>query len=1638
MKPGPRFQFNVWPPRHEETTKWTGCAHSHTKWRDRPQTIMRELFGAAIMVMAFLSLALSTSDLIGQTAAPFILDPSKAITQYSHDVWQYDQGLPQSAIQALTQTPDGYIWIGFEEGLARFDGVQFTLFQKANTPAITYNNIFALTVARDSSLWFGTNGGGLIRLKAGKFAAFTTNEGLSNDIVRAIHEDQQGNLWIGTNGGLNCFKNGTFTVYATKEGLRNNVVQAIYQDRQSNLWVGTSGGGLACLKNGQFIHHTTAAGLASDIVTAIYEDKAGNLWVGTYGGLNRWRNGAFALYTTSDGLANNFVRTIYEDRAGSLWIGTNGGGLNRLYNERLETFATKDGLSNDFVRAICEDREGSLWIGTYGGGLNRLRDGKFTNYSTSHGLSNNMVWSIYEDKNSNLWLGTDRGLNRFKDGKITVYSTPEGVPAHVITALFEDRAGNLWIGTDGGGLVRKRDAAFTVFTTQRGLSNNFVRFIHEDKTGNLWVGTDAGLNHFEDGKFKVYTTTDGLSNNELTCAYEDRAGNIWIGTRTGGLNRFTDGKFTVYTVHDGLASDLVRCLYEDAEGNLWIGTNGGGLSRYKDGKFFSFTAKEGLFDDVMFQILEDSQGNFWMNSNRGIFRVNKHELNDFADGKIKSLTSVAYGKADGMKTNECNGGLGQPSTWETSDGKLWFSTIAGVAMIDPGHIKVNTLPPPVVIEQVTINRSPVSMEGKLQLSPESKNFEFHYAGLSFLAPQKVQFKYKLEGYDEEWVEAGTRRAAYYTNISPGDYTFRVIACNNDGVWNEAGASLAFHLKTFFYQTDLFYFLCLVALVVTGASAYRFRARQIRSRETQEALRQANEALETRVQERTTDLMRSNEALRQGEEQIRGLNEKLEQRVLERTAELSATNVVLEREIAERKRAQEYLQYRIELEQFVAAISTQFVNLSLAQIDDAINWALKKLGGLTGVDRSYIFQFHDDGNVMDNTHEWCAEGVEPQIQFLQGQEIAPFPWAAEKMARHEVLNITRVSELPPEAGAEQAMFQAQGIQSVMNIPMVYGEKLIGLIGFDAVRHERFWTDELVASLRIVGEIFANALERKRAERALRESEERLLQLAENINEVLWMESVDANRLIYVSPVYEKIWGRSRESLLAQPSAFIDYMHPDDRERFKTHLGKQRRGEISEMEYRIFLPDGSTRWIWDRGFPIRNGDGHVYRSAGISEDITERKLTEAALQKRTERTIHHQAALLELAKIDHTDLPAAQKRIIEVDAKTLNVERVSIWFFNQSRSEIVCEHLYNLSQGIYEAGLRLQAKDYPNYFQAVEDNHLIPANDARRDPRTCEFTEGYLEPFGITSMLDVAIWHQGKVVGIVCHEHIGQPREWSLEEQDFATSIADVMALSLEASKRKQAQNQLREYTEGLEKLVEKRTNEITELERQRAESEKLATTGRMAARIAHEINNPLAGIKNSFLLLKDAIPGTHPHYEYVGRIEREIDRIARIIRQMFDLYRQEQDEVRRFRADDAIHDVIALLEPSFREHSVKCEVDVEKAAVVVALPEGLLRQVLYNIIQNAIEASPAGGGVKVAATVTGNVMNISIADQGSGISEEARSRIFEPFFTTKSKLTTGGLGLGLSVSKSLVESMRGTLTFETQIGAGTIFRIMLPL
>jgi diguanylate cyclase (GGDEF)-like protein len=520
---------------------------------------------------------------------------------------------------------------------------------------------------------------------------------------------------------------------------------------------------------------------------------------------------------------------IRRDRAGNLWVGTSGGGLLRLQGDRIDALTKKEGLTGEIVMCVFEDREGSLWIGTDGDGLHRLKDGKVTTFSTQEGLSDNMLLPIFEDRQGTLWLGSyGGGLNAFRDGRFTPYTTKQGLSSDAVASLAGDRSGNLWIGTDGGGLNRLRDGHFTHYGTAEGLSNNRVISLVSDREDNLWVGTfGGGLNLMRDGKFVTYGVRDGLSSPSVFAMTEDRDGNLWIGTDGGGLNRLRDGRFTKLTTKDGLAHDVVYKIYEDAEGVLWIGTFEG-LSRWKDGRFTTYTTSSGLFDNKIFQILEDDDQNLWMSCNKGIFRVSKRELNDFADGKIRSIASVPFGKSDGMKSNECNG-TSQPAGWKTRDGALWFPTTGGAVRVDPRHLPTNPLPPPVSLEDIVIDKHHLPPSGSLRVPPGGGEIEIHYAALSLLDPDKVRFRYRLGGFDSAWVEPGSRRVAFYTNTPPGRYRFEVVACNNDGVWNEKGAAIDIYLEPHFYQTYWFYGLCALGIVLTGVAGHAYRVRTLTRR-----------------------------------------------------------------------------------------------------------------------------------------------------------------------------------------------------------------------------------------------------------------------------------------------------------------------------------------------------------------------------------------------------------------------------------------------------------------------------------------------------------------------------------------------------------------------------------------------------------------------------------------------------------------------------------------------------------------------------------------------------------------------------------------------------------------------------------------
>jgi signal transduction histidine kinase/CheY-like chemotaxis protein/ligand-binding sensor domain-containing protein len=774
------------------------------------------------------------------------LAPTKALTQYVREVWQQEEGLPENDVTGIVQTRDGYLWLGTEEGLVRFDGIHFSVFDKSNTPELTNIYISTLLEGHDGSLWIGTDGGGVYRLKAGKFNAYPTKDGLSNDDIRSLYESDEGSLWIGTEGhGLGRLKEGRFSRYTTKDGLSDDFIWALEGTEDGSLWIGTNHG-LNRLKDGKFTLYTTAEGLPNNVVWSLGLGRAQSLWVGTSNGLCRMQDGKLQAYAEKDGSAKYPVKSIYEDQHGTLWVGTDGHGLERIEDGNVSAYTTKEGLSNDTVLAIMEDGEGSLWLGTFGGGLVRLKDASFITYGNKQGLSAEDVNAVYESRDGSIWIGTSGGgLNRLKDGKVTYYTSKQGLPSDEVWSVLEGSDGSIWVGTKGGGLARIQKGRITTYSTANGLSNDSIRALLEDQQGNLWIGTrSGGLNRFKDGKFTLYSTRNGLPSDVIRALYQDPAGTLWIATERG-LVAMQEGRLRTYTTKDGLANNETCSIYQDREGTLWIGSCSGGLSRFKDGKFTAYTTRQGLFDEIVFQILEDDQGNLWMGCNKGIYRASKNELNEFAAGKIQSIHCVSYGVSDGLGSPECNGGF-QPAGWKTKDGRLWFPTLKGVAVVDPAHLKTDDRPPRVMIEQVLIDGKPAPELGNIKVPAGHNKLTIYYTGLSFSAPRKVQFKFQLVGFDPKWADAGSRRVAYYTNIPAGTYRFRVIACNGEGVWNEEGASVGIDLEPHFYQTLWFYALSAFLLLGAAIGGHRLRIRQIRAH---------GRELELRVKERTEELQK---------------------------------------------------------------------------------------------------------------------------------------------------------------------------------------------------------------------------------------------------------------------------------------------------------------------------------------------------------------------------------------------------------------------------------------------------------------------------------------------------------------------------------------------------------------------------------------------------------------------------------------------------------------------------------------------------------------------------------------------------------------------------------------------------------------
>jgi signal transduction histidine kinase/ligand-binding sensor domain-containing protein len=713
-----------------------------------------------------------------------------------------ENGLPQNSVHALLQTRDGYLWAGTEAGLARFDGTGFAVFDRNSSPALPSGDIRCLLEAKDGTLWIGT-GEGLARWKDGVVTAFSTRNGLPGNSIRSLVQDRSDVIWVQTEAGPARLNGDKFI------GAADNSLSAAMQARRI-------GEALDQLPP-EGVHLSLAGPRPAHVFATnirITFEQAGRT----------------QTISTGKQLPGTRIQSVLPDREGTLWIGTNRG-LARWINGTLQKLPMTDALSGASILSLLEDREGNVWVGTEAGGLDILRDQRFLSIGIREGLSSEATTTVVEDSANKLWVGTSgNGLHVLrlrvsKAGETAIYSVPDVLLSNVILSLAAGPNGDLWVGTPDG-LNRIRGSAVDSFTSADGLPDDFIRSLLADADGSLWVGTRRGLAHliFRGGVGQarhspastiIYTQANGLGSDLVGAMARDTHGDLWVATLTG-LSRLRNGRIINYTTANGLPSNVVTSLLPRAQGTVLIGTQDNGWSLW-DGERFVVGKGNPAGTTNVHAILEDGRDHLWFATGNGIARC------DYSATATCS-NWVEFGTADGLPSRE-TATNSHPSAWRSLDGRLWFATPKGLVEVNPDHFPINSILPPVVVERFAVDdvdQLPHAEGSSLRIPAGHNHFQFDYAGLSFVAPQKVRYRYMLEGFDRGWTEAGSRRIAYYTNIPPGHYTFRVQAANNDALWNTQGASLQFELRPHFYQTIWFYALLLAGTAGMIALALKRR------------------------------------------------------------------------------------------------------------------------------------------------------------------------------------------------------------------------------------------------------------------------------------------------------------------------------------------------------------------------------------------------------------------------------------------------------------------------------------------------------------------------------------------------------------------------------------------------------------------------------------------------------------------------------------------------------------------------------------------------------------------------------------------------------------------------------------------------
>ncbi len=741
--------------------------------------------------------------------------------------WQTDDGLPDNDVTSIAQNAEGYLWVATQGGLALFDGVRFREIELPTPSQRTRPLIRLMMLGRNDELWLALEGGTVMSLTASRTNVFTTANGLPNFRPLALAQARDGAVWIGYADGSACrIDSGKVTKFTARSGLSGIGPCVLTSDNQGQIWLAKAGQ-LSLFRNYDFSY---VADLPNGTVR-LAPARSGGIWVNVGTQLLKVEEGKApeTVATINSTLSGIAPSAIYEDHSGTVWLGTLVGGLFRIVGTNVSSVPT----SYPDTLNITEDREGNLWAGTGGGGLNRLSRRIMELQSTESGLPFSSVRSMCEDASGTLWAAAQNGeLARRDNGSWRNVSGESGWAGTRATCVTSDGADGIWVGTARGGLRHWRDGQVTVLGSGDGLGSGNIRGLLNDREGNLWIAMESPslVQCYHDGHFQTLTPPTGTRT--VRAIAQDKAGTIWLGTVDGFLLRVDHGQLVDATPGTLFRAKPIRCLYTDPKGDLWIGYAGAGVGRIHNGKFSSLSTSRGLHDAYICAMTTDDGGGFWFSSDHGIFQVRQQELADALDGKLENVRSVLYGRDESLPNLQGNYGFA-PGNTRSTDGRIWFPTRSGLVVINPNQFTPNHLVPPVTIERILVDSQPIGLRhgaGAI-LPPGHRKIEIEFTALSFIAPENIAFRYRLIGWDDNWVNVPrAQRSANFTRLPAGDYVFQVIACNSAGMWNETGATLAFTVNPFIWQTvwfrlsGLLLLLTLVTITVRYIAYRRFRAR----------------------------------------------------------------------------------------------------------------------------------------------------------------------------------------------------------------------------------------------------------------------------------------------------------------------------------------------------------------------------------------------------------------------------------------------------------------------------------------------------------------------------------------------------------------------------------------------------------------------------------------------------------------------------------------------------------------------------------------------------------------------------------------------------------------------------------------------